>query len=114
MKKYKIRPFIASKDFEVSKSFYIDLGFEKSYDASDLVIFTLNDASFFLQNAYDKTWAENTMVQLVVDSLENFHDVAINLVDKYQNIKVNAIFKADYGRTFHIIDPAGVLWHIME
>lgn len=109
-----IRPFIPSIDFEESKSFYKDLGFEITYDSSDLVILSVKGASFFLQRAYNKVWAENTMVQLVVDDLEAFYDVAFQLIDKYQGTKIKAIFKADYGRTFHLIDPAGVLWHLME
>lgn len=109
-----IRPFLPSIDFEVSKSFYKDLGFEITYDSSDLVIFSVKNASFFLQNAYVETWANNTMVQLVVDDLEGFYEVAVTLIDKYPGTKIKAIFKADYGRTFHLIGPAGVLWHIME
>lgn len=109
-----IRPFIASLDFEVSKSFYKDLGFTITYDSKDLVILSVKGASFFLQKAYNKVWAENTMVQLVVDDLDEFYKVASSLIDKYPNTKIKDIFKADYGRTFHLIDPAGVLWHLME
>ena len=109
-----LRPFIASKDFEISKSFYKDLGFEITYDSSDLVIFSMKGASFFLQNVYVQIWADNTMVQLVVDDLEGLYEIAEKLIDKYEGTKIKAIFKADYGRTFHLIDPAGVLWHMME
>ena len=114
MKAKEIRPFIASKDFEISKSFYKDLGFEITYDSSDLVIMSMDETSFFLQAYYTKEWAENTMVQLTVDDLDGLYNIAVKLIDKYPGTKIKAIFKADYGRTFHLIDPAGVLWHMME
>ena len=109
-----IRPFIPSIDFEESKAFYKDLGFEITYDSSDLVILSVKGASFFLQKAYNKVWAENTMVQLVVDDLDAFYEVTAKLSGKYPNTKIKPIYTADYGRTFHVIDPAGVLWHMME
>ena len=37
-----------------------------------------------------------------------------SLIDKYENITIKDIFTADYGRTFHLIGPAGVLWHFTE
>ena len=36
------------------------------------------------------------------------------IVDKYENTKIKPIFLADYGRTFHLIGPAGELWHMMD
>jgi len=108
-----IRPFIPSKDFEVSKAFYKDLGFEITYDSSDLVVLTNKDASFFLQKAFSQEWANNSMVQLFVDDLAAFFEIANLLNDKYKDAKIKPIIEADYGTTFQIIDPAGVCWHIM-
>ena len=109
-----IRPFIPSIDFEVSKSFYKDLGFTITYDSSDLVVLSATGASFFLQNAYNEVWAQNSMVQLFVDDLDAFYETAVQINVIYPNTKTKAIINADYGRTFNIIDPAGVCWHIME
>lgn len=109
-----IRPFIPSKDFEVSKAFYKDLGFEITYDSSDLVVLSNKGISFFLQKAFNQEWANNSMVQLFVEDLESFYEAATLLGDKYKDAKIKPIIKADYGTTFQIIDPAGVCWHIMK
>lgn len=114
MRASQIRPFIPSKNFEISKSFYQDLGFKVTYEESKLIILSLGDVSFFLQDAYLKPWAENTMIQLFVDDLEELYKVAESLSVKYENIKLKPIFTAHYGKTFHLIGPAGVLWHMME
>lgn len=114
MEAKKIRPFIPSINFELSKSFYIELGFEVTYEENKLAILTSGSASFFLQDAYLKPWAENTMVQLFVDDLEALYKVALNLKERYAMIIINPIFQAHYGKTFHLIGPEGLLWHMME
>ena len=62
------RPFLPTKDFEVSCAFYESLGFKKVFDGQ-VAIFEVGATSFILQRGYDKTWAENTMLQLMVDDL---------------------------------------------
>ena len=114
MKATTIRPFIPSIDFETSKSFYQELGFEITYEEEKLIILSAGDASFFLQDAYLKPWAENTMIQLFVDDLEKLYETALTLSKKYDNILLKPIFTAHYGDTFHLIGPAGVLWHMMQ
>lgn len=114
MKAKKIRPFIPSIDFETSKSFYMDLGFETTYEEEKMVILTSGDVGFFLQDYYQKEWANNTMIQLFVSNLEAFYDVANSLKYKYKTMKIKPIFTAHYGKTFHLIGPAGELWHMME
>lgn len=109
-----IRPFLPSIDFQTSKEFYLDLGFKMTYEEDKLVIFTLGSVSFFLQDAYVEDWANNTMVQLFVSDLQTFYETANSLKQKYPTIRLKEPFEAYYGRTFHLIDPAGVLWHLMQ
>jgi len=63
------RPFLPAKDFAVSKDFYETLGFEKLLD-EDVAIFKAGSSTFILQNYYKKEWAENFMMQLMVDDLD--------------------------------------------
>src|SRR3546814_7293417 len=63
------RPFLPSKDFELSERFYEALGFEKLLDA-DVAIFRMGRGEFLLQSYYQKEWAENFMMQLMVDDLD--------------------------------------------
>lgn len=110
----KLRPFLPSIKFDVSKAFYQDLGFQITYEDNQLVIFSLGEVSFFVQDAYVKEWAENTMVQLFVDDLNEIYERVKQLAEQYENILIKPIFQAHYGKTFHLIGPEGVLWHMME
>lgn len=109
-----IRTFLPSKDFEVSKNFYKDLGFKVQWENKELCMFGEPEYNFFLQDYYNEDWANNLMMQLFVDDLEALYKIAEPLIEKYEGTKIKPIFEADYGRTFHIIGPAGELWHMTE
>ena len=49
-----IRPFIGAKDFEVSRSFYCDLGFEEVVLSHNMSYFKTEAFGFYLQAAYVK------------------------------------------------------------
>lgn len=114
MKIVNIRTFVPSKDFEVSKQFYKDLGFDLQWYDDQLAIFGSKTQNFFLQNYYSKEWAENFMMQIHVEDLDEAFSLAESLTHKYKDTKINDIFEAGYGRTFHLIGPAGELWHFTE
>ena len=65
------RPFVPARDFELSKRFYEALGFTKLLDGQ-VAIFGIGASSFVLQNAFQKEWAENFMMQLMVDDLDSW------------------------------------------
>ncbi|MES1219975.1 MAG: glyoxalase, partial [Bacteroidota bacterium] len=48
-KTLSIRPFIGAKDFEVSRNFYIDMGFEEKVLSPNLSVFKTNGLGFYLQ-----------------------------------------------------------------
>ncbi|HZD49927.1 MAG TPA: glyoxalase [Silvibacterium sp.] len=79
-----VRPFLPSKDFDLSKRFYEALGFEKLLDG-DVAIFELGSSGFILQRYYQKDWAENCMMQLMVDDLDAWwsHISALDLPGKF-------------------------------
>ena len=74
------RPFLPSQDFDLSKRFYEALGFVKILDG-DVAIFEIGSSGFILQNYYKKEWAENFMMQLMVDDLDAWwsHITALDL-----------------------------------
>ena len=63
------RPFMPARDFDLSKKFYEALGFEKVLDG-EVAIFNAGSGGFILQRAYQKDWADNFMMQLMVDDLD--------------------------------------------
>jgi hypothetical protein len=78
------RPCIPARDFALSKNFYETLGFEKLLDG-DVAIFRAGSGGFILQPYYEKDWAENFMMQLMVDDLEAWwaHIDALDLPGKF-------------------------------
>ena len=111
-----IRPFIGAKDFEVSKKFYRDLGFEEVELGGGMSYFKTENFGFYLQNYYTKDWIDNTMVFLEVDSVERYWNelVELNLAEKYENVKLVPIRLEDWGKECFLHDPSGILWHFGE
>ena len=44
-----IKTFVPSKDYEISKTFYSEIGFKSEYVTDDLTLFENGDCLFFLQ-----------------------------------------------------------------
>ena len=109
-----IRPFIGAKDYEFSRSFYRDLGFQEKVLFPDMCLFTTEQTGFYLQNAYVKDWIDNSMIFLEVDDIDRYWKElsALNLPARYQGVKLTAIRNFDWGRECYLHDPSGILWHL--
>lgn len=112
-KAISIRSFIGAKDFDVSRSFYRDLGFEESVLSHDMSVFKTGTLAFYLQNAYVQDWIDNTMIFLEVEDVESFWNelVALDVASKYEGVKLTPIRTYDWGKECFVHDPSGVLWH---
>jgi len=111
-----VRAFLPTRDFESSKAFYEALGFNKLLDG-DVVIFGVGDTAFILQRYYQKEWAENCMMQLMVDDLDGWwaHIEALDLPASFSVIPPKAPAMQPWGlRVAYVYDPAGVLWHVAQ
>lgn len=111
-----IRPFIGAKEFELSRSFYRDLGFTETVLSSNMSVFKTGDFAFYLQDAYVKDWIDNTMLFLEVADVNHFWKelIALNLTNKYKEVRIVAIKEYDWGKECFIHDPSGILWHVGE
>lgn len=111
-----IRPFIGSKDFEVSRSFYRDFGFEEIVLGHNMSCFKTDALAFYLQDAYVKDWIDNTMIFLEVEDAARYWNelLALDLPSKYEGVKLTPIRNYDWGRECFMHDPSGVLWHFGE
>ena len=109
-----IRPFIGSKDFNISRNFYRDLGFEEIRLGDSMSVFKSGQLAFYLQNAYVKDWVDNTMIFLEVDDVNRFWKELneLDLPGKYENVRLVPIRTEDWGSECFLHDPAGILWHI--
>lgn len=112
-KAISIRPFIGSKNFEISRSFYRDLGFEEVVLSPVMSLFRTQGLGFYLQNYYLKDWIDNTMIFMEVENVDEYWNelVALDLTTKYEGVRLVPIKKDYWGRECFLHDPAGILWH---
>ncbi len=111
-----MRAFVPAQDFDLSKSFYEALGFEKVLDG-EVAIFNVGSGGFILQRYYQKDWAENFMMQLMVDDLDAWfqHIESLDLPSKFGVKAPKPPAVQPWGlRIAYVVDPSGVLWHIAE
>jgi len=115
-KAISIRPFIGAENFDLSRNFYRDLGFEEVVLFHNMSYFKTEGLGFYLQDAYVKDWVDNTMVFLEVEDVSRFWNelVALDLTTKYKNVKLTPIKKNDWGSECFLHDPSGILWHFGE
>ena len=95
---------------------FLVFGFEKVLD-SDVAIFRAGSGGFILQRYYQKDWAENFMMQLMVDDLDAWweHINALDLPGKFGVGPPKAPAMQPWGlRIAYVVDPCGVLWHVAQ
>ncbi|MEL6275137.1 MAG: glyoxalase [Bacteroidota bacterium] len=104
-----------AKDFKLSREFYQVIGFDEVTISEDMVLFKVNElVSFYLQEYYVKEWADNSMIFLEVNNLDECyaHLQSLNLPDRFPGVRLSVIKTEDWGRECFLHDPSGVLWHI--
>ena len=110
------RPFLPAEDFALSKRFYQALGFTLVLDG-DVAIFRIGATSFLLQPYFQKDWAGNFMMQLMVDDLDAWwaHITALDLSARFGVPAPRPPALQPWGlRVAYLIDPSGILWHVAE
>ena len=111
-----IRPFIGANNFELSRAFYRDLGFEETVLEAKLSLFRNGTSTFYLQDYYVADWINNTMLLLEVANVNQQYQALndSNLFVNYPDAHLLPIEVESWGEVFFIIDPSGVLWHVAE
>jgi predicted enzyme related to lactoylglutathione lyase len=110
------RPFLPTQDFDRSKRFYEALGFTKVLDG-EVAIFNAGSGGFILQRGYQKDWAENCMMQLMVDDLDAWwaHLQTLDLAAQFGVQAPKPPMMQPWGlRVAYVYDPCGVLWHVSQ
>src|ERR1700724_1612403 len=64
-----MRPVVPARDFDISKRFYIELGFQPRPLTDRLVEMQLGAISFILQDYYVREWADNFVVHVTVSDV---------------------------------------------
>ena len=116
MKFLSLEPFVPSgNDFEASKQFFQELGFLIKWDAGDYIGFEKDQCKFILQKYDNIEFAQNFMLSVRVNNLEEFRkDVIERKLPEKFNIRIGQLTPQPYGKEVNIIDIAGVCWHFVE
>ena len=73
--------YVPAEDFQLSKRFYAELGFEMTEAWGGNVDCRLGNSLFRLQNYFVKGWAENFMLQFVVEDARAWYDHVKPIID---------------------------------
>ena len=110
-------PFVPSgRDFAVAVAFFNELGFETVWKDGGLAGLRFGGAYFLVQDIDVPEWQKNQMITFEVDDLEEYwKDIdGKNLPTRFGGVKLRAPTDFPWGREVHIIDPAGVCWHVRQ
>jgi uncharacterized glyoxalase superfamily protein PhnB len=110
----EIKAFVPSKDFEVSKRFYKDLGFHMASEGGGVAYFHCSGASFLLQDFCAPSFADNFMMHLLVADVDAWwRHVHTSGVLETHGVRVTDLENQPWGmRDFCLYDPSGVVWRI--
>jgi uncharacterized glyoxalase superfamily protein PhnB len=109
--------FVPARDFEKSRNFYLDLGFEQMWGDAAACGLRMDGQTIILQNFHVKEHTENFMMQMVVDDANAWWEriQALGLREKYSLGTLKPPQMQPWGLVvLFITDPSGVLWHIAE
>lgn len=112
----EIKAFVPAKDFDLSKRFYLDLGFSMASDVEGVAYFHFGQVSFLLQDFYVEALAQNFMMHMLVEDVDAWWNQVqlANIAQRY-GVKVSVIEQQPWGmRDFVLVDPSGVLWRIAQ
>lgn len=110
-------PFVPSgSDFELALGFFAELGFAVEWRNGGLAGLRLGAAAFMLQEIDVPEWQNNQMLTLEVDDLDGYWKeiVGKNLSARFAGVRLKEPTDYPWGREVHIIDPAGVCWHVRQ
>ena len=114
-----IKIFVPAKNFADSLAFYKAMGWQANWVADDngLAVLELANHRFYLQNYYNKTWADNFMMHLTVQDATAWWEHAAKVIEngQYKNARVKKPKEESYGALVtYVWDPSGVLLHFAQ
>jgi hypothetical protein len=110
-------PFVpAGPDFQVALEFFAELGFAQEWSHPGLAGLRFGGAYFILQEANVREWQENQMITFEVADLDGYWAELEpkKLPVRFPGVRIKPPIDFPWGREMHVIDPAGVCWHIRQ
>jgi hypothetical protein len=118
----ELKAHLPSKDFEVSKQFYQDIGFTLCWSNGGLALLHYGphgvhaQPAFLLQNYYVKEFAENLQMHLLVQDVDAWSaQIQAKQISRKYGVEIGQPEDRDWKmRDFTLFDPCGVLWRIAQ
>lgn len=110
-----LRPFVAARDFALSRAFYRALGWDQEYLDDSLALLHNRGHRLSLQACDDKAWAGNSMLHIGVRDASACHAaIAALLADgRFPGARIAAPKREPYGALVTCAwDPSGVQLHL--
>ena len=112
----EIKAFLPAIDFELSRQFYLALGFEIPWSADGLAYVRHGNTSFLLQEFNEPAFATSYQMHLLVENVDDWHAhvVAAGVASRF-GVKVGGPEDQPWAmRDFTLFDPSGVLWRVAQ
>lgn len=114
-----LKVFVPAKNFTESLAFYNKLGWKLNWKADDnsLAELELAGQRFYLQNYYNKAWANNFMMHISVDDASAWWQHASHVIKEgnYKFARLQEPQEQAYGALVTFVwDPSGVLLHFAQ
>ena len=112
-----LKTFVPARDFDLSRSFYREIGFHENFANREVAEFESGSFRFLLQNYFVQEFAASFMMQLLVTDTATWWSklLALDLSQRYPGILLRAPTMQPWGlKILYLSDPSGVLWHIAE
>jgi len=108
----EIKAFVPAQDFALSMEFYQALGFARASVFEGVAYFRCGDSSFLLQDFFVREHAQNFLMHLLVENVDDWHLKAKEVAERF-NVEIGRIEDRPWAmRDFTLFDPSGVLWRI--
>jgi hypothetical protein len=110
-------PFVPSgPDFDQALAFFAAIGFEAAWQHGDVAGLRFGGAFFLLQKFDHPEMQRNLMITFEVNDLEAYaiEVAAKDLPALFPGVRVGVPKDFPWGRELHLIDPAGVCWHVRQ
>lgn len=108
----ELKAFVPSRNFSVSKQFYQDLGFAIPWSNDGLAYVNHGSCAFLLQNYYVKDFAENLMMHLLVENVDDWWAHVGAVLTRYGMTSEPPKAQPWGIRDLAFLDPSGVAWRI--
>jgi len=112
-----VKVFVPTKDFKLSLSFYQELGWKTIGLHDKLAELELGGIRFFLQDYYNRGWANNFMFYINVENTRAWYEHVSEVLENgdFGKARVNEPKKQPHGDIVtHVWDPSGVLLHFAQ